>query len=57
MAVAVTLTTKCPCCIALHMKDARAAGAADQMPAERATVAASMRAGGRDHSRYASFRQ
>jgi AhpD family alkylhydroperoxidase len=45
MAVAVTLTTQCSDCIALHVKDARAAGATDQMAAETATVAAFMRAG------------
>jgi AhpD family alkylhydroperoxidase len=45
LAVAVTLTTQCPYCIALHVKAARAAGATDQMLAETATVAAAMRAG------------
>jgi AhpD family alkylhydroperoxidase len=45
MAVAVTLTTQCPYCIALHVNAARAAGATDQMLAETATVAAAMRAG------------
>jgi AhpD family alkylhydroperoxidase len=46
MAMAVTLTTQCPYCIAWHVKAACAAGATtDQMPAETATVAAAMRAG------------
>ena len=45
MAVAVTLTGQCPYCIELHVKAARVAGAADQMLAETATVAAAMRAG------------
>jgi AhpD family alkylhydroperoxidase len=45
LAVAVTLTTQCPYCIALHVNAARAAGATDQMLAETATVAAAMRAG------------
>jgi AhpD family alkylhydroperoxidase len=45
MAVAVALTTQCPYCIELHVKEARSAGATDQMLAETATVAAAMRAG------------
>ena len=43
--MAVTLITQCPYCIALHVKAARAAGAADQMLAETATVATATRAG------------
>jgi AhpD family alkylhydroperoxidase len=45
LALAVALTTQCPYCIELHVKDARAAGATDQMLAEVTTVAAAMRAG------------
>ena len=45
MAVAVALTTQCPYCIELHVKEARDAGATDQMLTEVATVAAAMRAG------------
>lgn len=45
MAVAVSLTTQCPYCIALHVKAAREAGATDPMLAEVAPVAAAMRAG------------
>lgn len=46
MALAVALTTQCPYCIELHLKEAREAGATDQMLAEVATVTAAMRAGG-----------
>jgi AhpD family alkylhydroperoxidase len=45
MAVAVALTTQCPYCIELHVKEARDAGATDKMLTEVATVAAAMRAG------------
>jgi AhpD family alkylhydroperoxidase len=45
MAVAVALTTQCPYCIEIHMKEARRAGADDKMLAETAIVAAIMRAG------------
>jgi AhpD family alkylhydroperoxidase len=45
LAVAVALTTQCAYCIELHVKQAREAGATDQMLAEVATVAAAMRAG------------
>jgi AhpD family alkylhydroperoxidase len=45
LAVAVALTTQCPYCIELHLKEARKAGATDPMLAETATVAAVMRAG------------
>jgi AhpD family alkylhydroperoxidase len=44
MAVAVALTTQCPYCIEIHMKDARRAGANDTMLTEAAMVAAAMRA-------------
>ena len=44
MAVAVALTTQCPYCIEIHMKDARRAGATDTMLTEAAMVAAAMRA-------------
>jgi AhpD family alkylhydroperoxidase len=44
MAVAVALTTQCPYCIEIHMKDARRAGATDPMLTEAAMVAAAMRA-------------
>jgi AhpD family alkylhydroperoxidase len=44
MAVAVALTTQCPYCIEIHMKDARRAGANDAMLTEAAMVAAAMRA-------------
>ena len=44
MAVAVALTTQCPYCIELHMRDARKAGADDKMLTEAAMVAAAMRA-------------
>jgi AhpD family alkylhydroperoxidase len=46
IAVAVALTTQCPYCIALHTKDARAAGATDAELTEAALVAAAIRAGG-----------
>jgi|SRR5579859_1346224 len=45
MAVAVALTTQCPYCIEIHMKEARKAGATDAQLAETALVAAAMRAG------------
>jgi AhpD family alkylhydroperoxidase len=45
IAVAVALTTQCPYCIELHVKEARKAGASDPMLAETAAVAALMRAG------------
>ena len=45
IAVAVALTTQCPYCIELHVKEARKAGATDPMLAETAAVAALMRAG------------
>ncbi len=44
IAVAVALTTQCPYCIEIHMKDARRAGADDKMLTEAAMVAAAMRA-------------
>ena len=44
IAVAVALTTQCPYCIEIHMKDARRAGATDPMLTEAAMVAAAMRA-------------
>jgi AhpD family alkylhydroperoxidase len=44
IAVAVALTTQCPYCIELHMRDARRAGATDTMLTEAALVAAAMRA-------------
>jgi AhpD family alkylhydroperoxidase len=44
MAVAVALTTQCPYCIELHMREAREAGANDTMLTEAAIVAAAMRA-------------
>ena len=44
MAVAVALTTQCPYCIEIQMKDARRAGANDTMLTEAAMVAAAMRA-------------
>jgi len=44
MAVAVALTTQCPYCIEIHMKDARRVGATDPMLTEAAMVAAAMRA-------------
>ena len=46
IAVAVALTTQCPYCIELHMRDARKAGADDKMLTEAAMVAAAMRANG-----------
>jgi AhpD family alkylhydroperoxidase len=46
MAVAVALTTQCPYCIEIHVKQAREAGATDQMLTESAAVSAAMRAGG-----------
>jgi AhpD family alkylhydroperoxidase len=45
MALAVALTTQCPYCLEIHVKEARKAGATDAMLAETATVAAAMRAG------------
>jgi AhpD family alkylhydroperoxidase len=42
LAVAVALTTPCPYCIELHVKQAREAGATDQVLTEVATVAAAM---------------
>ena len=44
IAVAVALTTQCPYCIEIHMKEARRAGANDTMLTEMAMVAAVMRA-------------
>jgi AhpD family alkylhydroperoxidase len=44
IAVAVALTTQCPYCIEIHMRDARKAGATDAMLTEAAMVAAAMRA-------------
>ena len=44
LAVAVALTTQCAYCIELHVKQAREAGATDQMLTEVATVAAAARA-------------
>jgi len=44
IAVAVALTTQCPYCIEIHMKDARRAGATDTMLTETAMVSAAMRA-------------
>jgi AhpD family alkylhydroperoxidase len=44
IAVAVALTTQCPYCIEIHMRDARRAGATDTMLTEAAMVAAAMRA-------------
>ena len=46
IAVAVALTTQCPYCIELHIKDARKAGATDAELTEAALVAAAIRAGG-----------
>ena len=46
IAVAVALTTQCPYCIAIHSKQARAAGVSDQEMAEVVIVAAALRAGG-----------
>lgn len=40
MAVAVALTTQCPYCIEIHVKQAREAGATDQMLTEAAIVSA-----------------
>src|ERR1700739_5038011 len=45
MAVAVALTTQCPYCIEIHMREARKAGADDKMLTETAIIAAAMRAG------------
>jgi AhpD family alkylhydroperoxidase len=45
LAVAVALTTQCPYCIDIHVKEARKAGATDQELGETAIVAAAMRAG------------
>jgi len=46
IALAVAVTTQCPYCIAIHTKEARAAGATDAQLAEAALVAAAIRAGG-----------
>jgi AhpD family alkylhydroperoxidase len=46
IAVAVALTTQCPYCIELHMRDVRKAGANDKMLTEAAMVAAAIRANG-----------
>jgi AhpD family alkylhydroperoxidase len=46
MAIAVALTTQCPYCIDVHVKNARAAGATDAELAETTMVAAALRAGG-----------
>lgn len=45
MALSVALTTQCPYCIEIHVKEARKAGATDAMLSETAVVAAAMRAG------------
>src|SRR4051812_48361181 len=45
MAIAVALTTQCPYCIDIHLKNAKKAGATEQELAETALVAASLRAG------------
>ncbi|HVS71938.1 MAG TPA: carboxymuconolactone decarboxylase family protein [Phycisphaerae bacterium] len=44
--VAVTLTTQCPYCIAIHTKRAREAGVTAAELAETTFVAAALRAGG-----------
>jgi AhpD family alkylhydroperoxidase len=46
IAVAVALTTQCPCCIELHVQSARKEGASDEMLAEAAIIAAAMGSGG-----------
>ena len=45
IAIAVALTTQCPCCIEIHNGNARRAGATDAEIAEAAMVAAALRAG------------
>lgn len=45
IAVAVTMTTQCPYCIAIHTQRARAAGCSDAELAEAVMVAAALRAG------------
>lgn len=45
IAVAVTVTTQCPYCIAIHAANARKAGATDTELTEAAMVAAALRAG------------
>ena len=45
IAIAVALTTQCPCCIEIHNGHARRAGATDAEIAEAAMVAAALRAG------------
>jgi AhpD family alkylhydroperoxidase len=45
IAIAVALTTQCPCCIVIHSGNARNAGATDAEIVEAAMVAASLRAG------------
>src|SRR5262249_30237381 len=46
IAVAVAMTTQCPYCIAVHTKNAKAAGATEAELVEATMVAAALRAGG-----------
>jgi len=46
MAVAVSLATQCPYCIAIHADRARKAGATEKELSEATLVAAAIRAGG-----------
>lgn len=46
IALAVACTTQCPYCVAVHAKNAKAAGATEEEVAEASLIAAALRAGG-----------